>query len=111
MTRKIEQQIESAIAARRSFCGGNTQVTPYHDDLYVTLHGHKVAHMSGNTLTLDWCGYNTPTTRSRLNCVLRALAPQYVAAINRGKGQFFALYLGNWESCVDSGTMTIQVQP
>jgi hypothetical protein len=86
MARKIEQSVTDAIRARRAFCGGNTQVTPTADGLLVTLHGHKVAHLFGSTLVVDWCGWNTTTTRSRINCALDALAPGYYACLRNRRG-------------------------
>lgn len=33
----------------------------------VHLHGHLIIRREGNTITIDTCGYNTVTTRARVN--------------------------------------------
>lgn len=95
--RKIEQQIANAIRAGKPFKGGNTEVL-FNDALVpggvkpfiVVLHGHMVAYRNNaGTVTLDWCGYSTPTTRSRLNVVCDALNLPVYAGIKDYIGHFY----------------------
>lgn len=112
MARKIEQQITNAIRSRRNFIGGNTAVrviqnAPHAPDIIVQLHGNTIAKLIAGKLTLDWCGWNTPTTSSRLGCVLDALADDYYACIRKGVGTFMRRMD---HSPVATGTLTVQVQ-
>lgn len=93
--RKIEQQIVNAIRAGKPFKGGNTEVRVNDalvpggiKPLAVLLYGHMVAHRdNAGTVTLDWCGYNTPKTQSRLSAVCDALdLPVYARIRNFGSG-------------------------
>ena len=87
--RKIEQQIIAAIKARRDFIGGNTQVSLHTDTLLsVTLYRSVVAVLDGNDIRLAFCDFNTPTTVSRINCLLAALDVPYYAHIVKREGCF-----------------------
>jgi len=72
--RSIEQQLIGAILARQPFSGGNTAYSPAANT--VTLHGNLIARY---TDTAGWqfnlSGWNTPTTRSRINALASALRP------------------------------------
>ena len=63
-----------AVATKCNWCGSNTQVT-YNENTdcsQVRLHGHLIATVdhSTNAVKLDSCGYQTVTTKSRLNALL-----------------------------------------
>lgn len=79
--RKIEQQMLEAIHARRNWKCGNTEVAatvfthakkPI-DRVTIYLHGHPIAVVTPDTVTVSDCGRQTPTTKSRLNALLRNL--------------------------------------
>jgi hypothetical protein len=118
--RKIEQQIIDAIRAKRALAMANTAVT-FADlgsgdtSMAVTLHGHLIAHAVGGKLTLDWCGWNTPTTRSRLNAVLDALglnragAPRYAACVKNSNGLFVRWNDGEKNVTIGQDSITLQV--
>ena len=72
--RKIEQQMNRAISNRTNWAGSNTTVT-YNDSTNcssVFLHGHNIATVdhSTNAVKLSSCGWQTNTTKSRLNAIL-----------------------------------------
>lgn len=87
MSRKIEQQMIAAIRAGANWKSGNTEVR-YNDttgDLDVLLHGNRIAEVyaaEGSVLPgtrfgkagAQWtlAGWNTPTTRSRINALAAA---------------------------------------
>jgi hypothetical protein len=104
--RKIEQNVIDAIRGRRNFCGGNTVVSMDKDGqgFGVSLHGHIVARLEGSTLHLDWCGWDTPTTRSRLNCVLKALRIMGIIACIRGSSGIFLVGVAR----IVSGALTLE---
>lgn len=73
--RKIEEQMNNAIKARRPFHCGNTIVKEgVFGSLDVELHGNTIATIyTDNTIVLDSCGWRTNTTKSRLNAILHGL--------------------------------------
>ena len=75
--RKIEQQMNRALVSKNNWAGSNTTVC-YNDSTNcssVYLHGHQIATLDHNTnaLKLDSCGYETVTTKSRLNAILEEI--------------------------------------
>ena len=63
-----------AISNKADWCGSNTQVT-YNENTNcssVRLHGHLIATFDHNlkAVKLSSCGYQTNTTKSRLNALL-----------------------------------------
>mgnify|MGYP003331041704 CR=1 FL=1 len=70
--RKIESQMTTAISRRDNWSKSNTQVTTdSNGDSSVYLHGHRIATVhSNNDITLSSCGWETVTTKSRLNAIL-----------------------------------------
>ena len=72
--RKLEKQMNRALSNKNNWAGSNTTVT-YNDSTNcssVYLHGHQIATLdhSTNALKLSSCGYETVTTKSRLNAIL-----------------------------------------
>ena len=70
--RKIEAQMNAAIAGRRNWSKDNTRVEgDKNGDTYVYLHGHNIARIANNgDMQLSSCGWETVTTKSRLNAIL-----------------------------------------
>ena len=72
--RKIEQQMNSALLRRANWASSNTTVQ--YNELtncsQVLLHGHQIATLDHHTnaLKLSSCGWQTVTTKSRLNALL-----------------------------------------
>ena len=72
--RKIEQQMNRAIANRTDWSLSNTRVE-FNDSTNcssVFLHGHNIATVahSTNAVKISSCGWQTVTTKSRLNAIL-----------------------------------------
>jgi hypothetical protein len=72
--RKIEQQMNRAIANRTDWSSSNTRVE-FNDSTNcssVFLHGHNIATVdhATNAVKLSSCGWQTVTTKSRLNAIL-----------------------------------------
>ena len=72
--RKIERQMNFAISNKSNWSSSNTQVS-YNENTNcssVYLHGHNICTLDHNTnaLKLSSCGYETVTTKSRLNAIL-----------------------------------------
>ena len=63
-----------AISNKGNWCGSNTQVN-YNSNTNcstISLHGHQIATFDHNlkAVKLSSCGYETVTTKSRLNAIL-----------------------------------------
>ena len=69
--RKIETQMIAAIKADKNWSSGNTEVIADHDGISrVYLHGNKIAEVGDDFLKLFDGGWQTTTTKSRLNALL-----------------------------------------
>ena len=73
--RKLERQMNFAISNKADWSGSNTQVN-YNSNTNcssIYLHGHQIATVDHNlkAVKLSSCGYETRTTKSRLNAILQ----------------------------------------
>lgn len=66
--RKITQTIKEAFENKQSKTVGNT----FTDGQAVYLHGNKIIERRGKHIFATLSGWNTPTTRERLNGILNA---------------------------------------
>ena len=75
--RKIEEQMNTAIRYRRNWAGSNTMVRVYKEVVEVFLHGNHIASVdtATNDLTLFDGGWQSVTTKSRLNALLDEFVP------------------------------------
>ena len=76
--RKVEQQMNEAILNRKDFFKGNTSVENYITETgvreaIVKLHGNHIATI-GDTLQISDAGWQTVTTKSRLNALCNEFA-------------------------------------
>ena len=87
--RKIEQQMCQAIQNNKNWAGSNTSVITEDNVSKVYLHGNHIATVDDDTMTIFDGGYQSNTTKSRLN----ALCDEFCVA---GEGVFqkdFAWYV------------------
>ena len=70
--RKIERQMLQAIVDDRNWSKDNTRVECSFGCADIYLHGHRIAHYrrSDSSLKINNCGYDTNTTKSRLNVLI-----------------------------------------
>ena len=68
--RKIEVQMNNAISNQTNWSNANTQVTTEGDVSRVFLHGNQIATIGKNYVQLFDGGYQSKTTKSRLNAIL-----------------------------------------
>ena len=75
--RKIEMMMNSAIRYRKNFSSGNTTVRAFRESVDVYLHGNHIASLDTATheLTLKDGGWQSNTTKSRLNALLDEFVP------------------------------------
>lgn len=68
--RQIEKQMLAAIRNGKNFNGNNTQVEcEPNGNIYVYLFGNCIYKIVNGTPKFNLCGWNTSTTRSRLNAL------------------------------------------
>ena len=67
--RKIETQMNAAIQANKNWTSGNTSVLTEDGISTVRLHGNKIAEVSDDSLTIFDGGWQSVTTKSRLNAL------------------------------------------
>jgi hypothetical protein len=67
--RKIESDLIRAINTGAPFNAGNTRIDRVGDDLRVRLHGNLIACREHGLWTFCLAGWNTSTTRSRINAI------------------------------------------
>ena len=79
--RKIESQMIAAIHGNKNWSSGNTQVVTNDGVSTVYLHGNKIALVDDNSMTIFDGGWQSVTTKSRLN----ALCSEFCIA---GEGVF-----------------------
>ena len=70
--RKIEQQMNSAVANNKNWQSGNTTVhyNEENGESIVRLHGNKIAVIGDDFLQIFDGGYQSKTTKSRLNALI-----------------------------------------
>ena len=101
--RKLEKQMNFALSNKGNWNGSNTSVL-YNDSTNcssVYLHGHQIATLDHNTnaVKLDSCGYETNTTKSRLNAILDEV--KYGCRVFQKKFEWFVSYRGTTTDFID----------
>jgi len=69
--RLIEHQMNAAITKQQDWKKDNTEVQNIDGVSFVFLHGNKIAEIGDHFVTLFDGGWQTNTTKSRLNAILR----------------------------------------
>jgi hypothetical protein len=88
--RKITESAVKAFKNGTKFNSGNTSVRlenhEGHDVVSMYLHGHKIAERTNKDVCVAHCGWATPTTKERINGVLRAYG---LPTVYQKKGSWF----------------------
>ena len=92
--RKLERQMNFAVSNKGNWCGSNTQVN-FNSNTNcssIYLHGHQIATVDHNlkAVKLSSCGYQTVTTKSRLNAILEEV--KYGAKVFQKNFDWFVSY-------------------
>ena len=92
--RKLERQMNFAISNKANWSGSNTQVN-YNSNTNcssIYLHGHQIATVDHNlkAVKLSSCGYQTVTTKSRLNAILEEV--KYGCRVFQNQFDWFVSY-------------------
>ena len=101
--RKLEKQMNYALSNKNNWAGSNTTVC-YNDSTNcssVYLHGHQIATLDHSTkaLKLSSCGYETVTTKSRLNAFLDEV--KYGCKVFQKQFDWFVSYNNQTQSFFD----------
>ena len=101
--RKIEREMNFAVSNKANWSKSNTQVR-YNDNTNcssIYLHGHQIATVDHNTnaVKLSSCGYETVTTKSRLNALLSEV--KYGARVYQKNWDWFLSFNNQVQSFFD----------
>ena len=100
--RKIESQMIEAINGNKNWKSGNTEVVTNMGVSTVYLHGNKIALVDDTSLTIFDGGWQSNTTKSRLN----ALCQEYCIA---GEGVFQKNFLWYVRKFIGESSVTGKV--
>ena len=92
--RKIESLMNDAITNGTDFRSANTNVVQADGIAVVLLHGNKIAEVGDNFVRLFDGGWQSNTTKSRLNAILQVHGIKGECVFQK-KGQWFLNYAGN----------------
>lgn len=74
--RQITRDAVRAFRNNERFSRGNTQVVPGSQGTSMYLHGHEIASSHAGEVAVNSCGYETVTTKERLNGLLSSIGCQ-----------------------------------
>ena len=88
--RKIEKKMNQAIRSRQNWTSGNTCV--FSDDgSRVYLHGNLIARVGGPFMDILDGGWQTVTTKSRLNALIRFCNHSHVGISKTSSGTWLMI--------------------
>ena len=89
--RKIETQMNIAITRNRDWQSDNTSVAyDLHTGVSVIrLHGNKIAEVTDDTVTIFDGGYQSNTTKSRLNAIINEFCNAFTDGVFQKNYQWF----------------------
>ena len=88
--RKIESQMCQAIQSSKDWKSANTEVVTQQDGLStVYLHGNKIAEVGDDFLTIFDGGWQTNTTKSRLNALINEFCNGFTDGVFQKDYQWF----------------------
>ena len=94
--RKIEREMNAAICENRNWQCDNTSVTfdPETNESTVFLHGNKIAVVGDDFVQIFDGGYQSKTTKSRLNAILAAHGITGECVIQKNFNWFVHKFIG-----------------
>ncbi len=93
--RKIEREMNAAISENRNWKSGNTEVIADHDGVSrVYLHGNKIAEIGDDFVQIFDGGYQSATTKSRLNAILQEHGIKGECVLQRNFNWFVHKFIG-----------------
>lgn len=107
--RKIENAVTVAIENKNGISLGNTVINIHDNVLALSLYGNQILKADDANVTINMHGYNTATTRSRLNAALMGINSSFKVKCKNG----IAKLLKNGELICDipsSGEFTFAIK-
>ena len=92
--RKIEQQMIAAVQGNKNWRSGNTEVVTNDGVSTVYLHGNKIALVDDTTMTIFDGGWQSNTTKSRLNALCSEFCIAGEGVFQKDYQWFIRLYNG-----------------
>jgi hypothetical protein len=95
--RLIERQMIDAIKQGKDWCKDNTKVVQFYNDedypviTSVFLHGNKIAEIDATTVEIYDGGWQSNTTKSRLNALINGLCDGYKCGVYQRKFEWFIM--------------------
>ena len=90
---KISQDAALAFACNKPFTRSNTQVSVQGAGVGLSLHGNDIAGKHGDgDVSITLAGWNTATTRDRLNAVLHESSGLHLCVVQRKYAPYIACY-------------------
>ena len=88
--RKIEEQMNEAVANSKSWQSANTSVVSDNNGVsHVYLHGNKIAEVGDDYLQVFDGGWQTNTTKSRLNALINRFCNGVTDGVFQSKFQWY----------------------
>lgn len=100
--RKIEQQMIDAIKGKHTLCKDNTSVTYNYqtNSSGVYLHGNHIATVGDNYVEIFDGGYQSNTTKSRLNAIINGLCD----------GRMFGVFQKNYQWFIKDAVVNVEFE-
>lgn len=89
--RKIEEQMNSAIANGKDWKSGNTKVTTENGVSYVYLHDNHIATLGDDFVKIFDGGWQSVTTKSRLNAIINRFCNAFTDGVFQRNYQWFIM--------------------
>ena len=87
--RKIERLMNDAISASRDWGQANTRVEMIDGVSVVFLHGNKIAEVGDDFVRVFDGGWQSNTTKSRLNAIINEFCDPYTDGVYQHKFEWF----------------------
>ncbi len=87
--RKIEEQMNNAIANSKDWKSGNTEVTNNNGLSFVHLHGNHIATIGDDFVKVFDGGWQSNTTKSRLNAIINRFCNGFTDGVFQKDFQWF----------------------
>ena len=87
--RKIETQMNAAIKGNANWTKANTMVTTVDNVSHVFLHGNKIAEVGDDFVKVFDGGWQSNTTKSRLNAIINEFCNAFTDGIFQKDFQWF----------------------
>ena len=81
--------MNEAIRFCRNWSSGNTMVTTIDGDSFVHLHGNHIATINRNGVTIFDGGWQSNTTKSRLNAILNEFTKPHTGRVFQNNFEWF----------------------